>query len=67
MAARKTGKAAEPSTEKVESLFSTEQLLSAERFRDRRDILTALLEPGRQYTLKSVEELIEKYMKGQVK
>ena len=47
--------------------FSKEQLLSSERFRERRDIVDALLENGRQYTVKDVEEAIGRYMKGRVK
>ena len=50
MAVKKTNAAAsEP--KKIESLFSKEQLLAAERFQGRKDI----------------EQMIEKYMKGQVK
>ena len=67
MSEKRQERTAEVSTEKLESLFSTEQVLSAERFRDRRDILTALLKPGHQYTLQAVEELMKNYMKGQVK
>lgn len=52
---------------KVESLFSKEQLLAAERFQGRKDILNALLSPDEQYTVETVEQMIEKYMKGQVK
>ena len=53
--------------EKVESLFSKEQLLAAKRFQDRKDIVNAILSPNEQYTVNTVEEMIEKYMKGQVK
>lgn len=52
--------------ENKESLFSKEQLLSAERFRDRKDIVNALLSPDREYTIAAVEQMIEKYMKGTV-
>lgn len=52
--------------ENKESLFSKEQLLSAERFRDRKDIVNALLSPDREYTIAAVEKMIEKYMKGTV-
>ena len=52
---------------KIESLFSKEQLLAAERFQGRKDILNALLSPDEQYTVETVEQMIEKYMKGQVK
>ena len=51
----------------IESAFSKNQLLAADRFRDRRDILTALLSPDKTYTIKTVEQMIENYLKGQVK
>lgn len=51
----------------IENLFSKEQLLSADRFQGRRDIVNALLSPDKQYTVEAVEEMIEKYMKGKVK
>lgn len=53
--------------EKTESKFSKEQLLSSERFKNRRDIVDALLSPDRQYAYNTVEKMIDKYMKGQVK
>lgn len=53
--------------EKSKRLFSKEQLLSAERFRERKDIVNALLSPDKQYTVETVEQEISKYMKGQVK
>lgn len=47
--------------------FSREQLLASDRFRDRRDLLSALLAPDKTYTADAVEKEISKYMKGQVK
>lgn len=52
---------------KVENKFSKEQLAASERFRERRDILEALLKEGEWYTVGSVEEKVENYMKGRVK
>ncbi len=52
---------------KAENEFSKEQLTASARFRERRDILEALLDSGRMYTVKAVEEKIENYMKGKVK
>lgn len=54
-------------TGKIENKFSKEQLIASSRFRDRRDIMEALLETGKLYTVKAVEEKIESYMKGKVK
>ncbi len=54
-------------TEKPENMFSKEQLVYSERFRDRRDLLEALLLPGEQYTIRQAEQMMEKYKKGRVK
>lgn len=67
MAVKKTNKPAANEPEKIEKLFSKEQLLAAERFQERKDIVNALLSPDKQYTVEAVEQMIEKYMKGQVK
>ncbi len=64
MAVNKKEQTAEPVKAAV---FSKEQLLAAERFRGRRDIVNALLAEGGQYTIAEVEQLIEKYMKGRVR
>lgn len=67
MAVKKTNKPAANEPEKIEKLFSKKQLLAAERFQERKDIVNALLSPDKQYTVEAVEQMIEKYMKGQVK
>lgn len=67
MAVKKTNKPAASEPKKIEKLFSKEQLLAAERFQERKDIVNALLSPDKQYTVEAVEQMIEKYMKGQVK
>lgn len=67
MAVKKTNKPAASEPEKIEKLFSKEQLLAAERFQERKDIVNALLSPDKRYTVEAVEQMIEKYMKGQVK
>lgn len=51
---------------KIESLFSKEQLLAAERFQGKRDIVNALLSSDKQYTISAVEQMVEKYMKREV-
>ncbi len=67
MTAKKKDKTATSESDKIESLFSKEQLLVAERFQDKKDILNALLSPDKQYTVETVEQEILKYMKGQVR
>ena len=56
----KTAKAAAPAA------FTREQLAASKRYAQRRDLVTALLEPGKRYTLAEVDGLIEKFMKGKV-
>ncbi len=64
MAVNKKEQMAEPVKAAV---FSKEQLLAAERFRGRRDIVNALLAEGGQYTIAEVEKMIADYMKGLVR
>ena len=58
MAVKKTNKPAASEPEKIEKLFSKEQLLAAERFQERKDIVNALLSPDKQYTVEAVEQMI---------
>lgn len=70
MAARKSAKPADSEAAVVESEFSKEQLLFAKRFQGRKDIVNALLmkyPDTATFTVNAVEEMIENYMKGQVK
>ena len=69
MAVRKTTKTAVKEAEKVESKFSKNQLLAAKRFRGKRDALNAVLSKypdDKTFTVKTVEQMIEDYMKGKV-
>ena len=47
--------------------FTKESILKFERYRERRDLLHALLVDGERYTTKEVDALIAKFMKGRVK
>jgi len=47
--------------------FTKEQLFSCKRFSDRRDVLSAVLEEGKTYTIEQAQSEIDKYMKGRVK
>lgn len=68
MAARKTATTeAVVKSERTEPVFSKEQILASDRYANRRDLVDALLDTDKSYTLKTVDNLIEKYMKGQVK
>lgn len=47
--------------------FTRQQLLASARYRNRSDLVSALLEEGRNYTLKEADQMIDKFMKGKVK
>ena len=64
---KKTSEAASKHPESPERTFSKEQLLSSERFRDRRDMLEALLADGGRYTMEAVERKMDDYQKGKVR
>lgn len=46
---------------------SKKQLLKSQRYAKRRDLLGALLEDDKWYTLEEVDATIENFMKGKVK
>lgn len=49
------------------NLFSKEHLLSSTLFSNRRDLVEAVLEDGKWYSIEDVRKLIEKYEKKEVK
>lgn len=49
-----------------EKLFSKEQILASKKYSDRRDALGVVLADGKEYTLKEVDALLDKFMKGKV-
>ena len=51
----------------MEPKFSKVELLNAKRFRNERDLVSALLTDGVEYTISEVEEKINKFLKGKVK
>lgn len=46
--------------------FTKDQLAVSKRYAARRDLVSALLEDGKRYTLAEVDGLIEKFLKGKV-
>ncbi|EFE91179.1 hypothetical protein GCWU000341_02287 [Oribacterium sp. oral taxon 078 str. F0262] len=46
--------------------FEKRQLLESRRFRDKRDLLEAILLDGKEYTMEEVEQRIDDYRKGKV-
>ena len=51
----------------AEPVFTKEALVNCKRFRNDRDIVSALLKDGVEYTIPEVDDMITKYMKGKVK
>jgi hypothetical protein len=49
-----------------EEKFTKEQLLKSKRYVDRKDLLNALLKNNESYNLKTVDDLINNFMKGKV-
>lgn len=47
--------------------YTKEQLAASNQFANRRDLISALLDDSKTYTLKEVDTLMEKFMKGKVK
>ena len=47
--------------------YTVDPLAASKRYANRRDLIRALLDSGKHYTLDEVDRLIESYMKGQVK
>lgn len=50
-----------------QALFTKEQILSSAKFRNRRDLVDALLDEKLSYTIETVDKLVNSFMKGQVK
>ena len=61
--ARKTG-TVQPKQKVPE--FTKEQMVRAACYRDRRDLVDALLKDGEMYTFEEVNSRINKFMKGKV-
>ena len=52
--------------EKQISKFSKAQILSSKQYAERKDLLEAILEDGKEYSKKEVEQQIQKFTKGKV-
>lgn len=46
--------------------YGKEQILGSSRYRGKRDLINALLEKEKQYSLEEVDGLLEVYLKGRV-
>lgn len=57
----------EKNQKKTAEVFDKQQLTAAKRYRKRRDLLEALLEDGKTYTLADTDKIINEYLKQEVK
>lgn len=49
-----------------EAVYTKAQLVGSGRYANRRDLVSALLEEGKGYTLKEADRLIDRFRKGKV-
>ena len=66
MATRKKAATAREPTITVPTTFPKERVLTFKRYADRRDLLSVLLEDGKEYTFDQIDGLIDNFMKGKV-
>lgn len=52
---------------KTENRFTKSQVLASESLSYGKDLINAILEDTKSYTLKEVENIVNKYLKGSVK
>ena len=67
MAAAKKRESTGAKVQQTEPQFSKEQIVASDKYHSQRDLVDALLEKDKRYTIATVDSLIGKYMKGQVK
>lgn len=66
MATRKKATTAQEPPITTPVVFSKERVLTFKRYADRRDLLSVLLEDGKEYTHDQIDGLIKDFMKGKV-
>jgi hypothetical protein len=64
-------KMAKKKTEVIENVavavtYSKQQILGSNKYKNRRDVLGAILTDGKEYTIEEVDSLLDKFMKGKV-
>ncbi len=66
MATRKKATTAQEPPITVPVVFPKEKVLTFRRYANRRDLLSILLEDGKEYTHDQIDGLIKDFMKGKV-
>lgn len=54
-------------TKQEEARFKKQELLQAACYQEKKDLVGALLEDGREYSLAEADAVIKKFMKGKVR
>lgn len=60
---KERGNASKPA---ANSTFSKEQILNCNKYKNRQDLLSALLKPDKEYVLEDVDKVIQNFEKGVV-
>ncbi len=63
MAVKKT----KTEAQETPDVFSKDQLVKSDKFRNHRDLVAALLDDNKKYTMEQVNDMITEFMKGKVK
>ena len=50
-----------------ENTYTKQAILNSKKYVRQKDLINALLDNGKKYTLKEVDNIIEKYLKGVIK
>ena len=50
-----------------ENTYTKQAILNSKKYVRQKDLINALLDNGKKYTLKEVDSIIEKYLKGVIK
>ena len=64
---KENGEALDKAGGSNEHEFDKEQIVASARYSGKRDMLDALLEKGKKYTIAEVDRLADRFMKGAVK
>lgn len=52
---------------KQQDVFTKESIVKSKKYSNRKDLLNALLDDKKSYSFEQVDEIIDKFMKGEVK
>lgn len=67
MTEKKNCAGAEKKIAQAEPRFTRQQVLESARYGNRKDLVAALLDDGRMYTIAEVDQKVDRFMKGKVK